>query len=161
AFGADLDLPLADLIALDVMQGRAVYLSDLKPRRSVTEAFGGLAWPWVADRSVKGNPLRLVTGRGEETFDRGLGTHSKATLTYDRGGKSRRFEATVGLDATTGRRGAAKVGILVDGKEQPVPGLDRLSAAGGCVPVAVGVAKAKELTLVIEFGPAGDVQADV
>jgi hypothetical protein len=160
-FGAKLDLALADVIALDVIQGKSVYLSDLKPKRATTEPYGDLSWPWAADRSVKGNPLRLVTPLGEETFDKGLGTHPKTTLTYDLGGKYRRFEATVGLDAATGRRGAAKVNVLVDGKVRDVPGLERLSATGGSVAVSVDVTKAKELTLVIDFGPSGDVQADV
>jgi hypothetical protein len=161
AFGEKLDLPLDDLIALDLIGGKAVYLSDLKPKAVAAEGYGDLAWPWAADRTVKGNPLRLATDRGTEVFDKGLGTHPRTTLTYTLGGKYRRFEATVGLDAATGRRGLAKVAVLVDGKERQVPGLDRLSAPGGCVSVSVDVAKAKELTLVIEFGPAGDVQADV
>jgi hypothetical protein len=161
AFGEKIDLPLADLIALDLMGGKAVYLSDLKPKAVAAEGYGDLVWPWAADRTVKGNPLRLATDRGAETFDKGLGTHPKTTLTYALGGKYRRFEATVGLDADTGRRGAARASVLVDGQERPVPGLNQLTAAGGSVAVSVDVAKARELTLVIDFGPAGDVQADV
>ena len=160
-FGAKFDLPLAELAALDVLQGKAVYLSDLKPARATTEGYGELTWPWRSDRSAKGDPLRLVTPRGEETFDKGLGTHPRTTLVYPLGKKYRRFEATVGLDAATGRRGAAAVRILVDGKEHPAPELARLSAAGGAVPVSVDVSRAGELTLVVDFGPAGDVQADV
>jgi hypothetical protein len=161
AFGARIALPLAEMIALDVMQGQAVYLSDLKPKRETNEGYGSLTWPALADRSVKGNPLRLLTKLGDETFDKGLGTHPKTTLVYDLGGKYRRFEALVGFDAASGRRGAVDVRVLVDGKEQPIAGLPKLAAVGGPVAVSFDVTKARELTLVVDFGPAGDVQADV
>lgn len=150
------ELPVSQVVALDVFQGKAVYLSDLKPKSAVSKGYGGLAWPWAADRSVKSHPLRV----GADTFDKGLGTHPRTTLTYDLGGKYRRFEAVVGLDPATGRRGAADVRVRVDGKEVPLDGLKGLTAASPAV-VSVDVTGAKELTLAIDFGPAGDVQADV
>lgn len=158
-FNAKLELPLADVIAIDVFGGKAVYLSDLKPKAAV-EPFAGLTWPWAADRTVKERPLALLGPHGVGTFDKGLGTHPRTTLTYDLSGKYRRFEATVGLDAETGRRGTATVRVLVDDKEQDVPGLAGLTAEK-LVPVRVDVTKAKRLTLVVDFGPGGDVQADV
>jgi hypothetical protein len=156
--GAKFALPLADVLAVDVLGGKATYLSDLKPKAVKEEGFGSVAWPWAADRSVKGNPLRLRTPLGEEVFGKGLGVHPKTTLTYDLGGKYRRFEATVGLDAATGQRGAADVTILVDGKPTK---LDGLTFAGGVKPLSVDVSKAKELVLVVDFGTGGDVQDDV
>ncbi len=156
--GGKLTLPLADVIAVDVLGGKAIYLSDLKPKAVKEEAFGAVAWPWAADRSVKGNPLRLKTDRGEEVFAKGLGLHSKTTLTYDLGGKYKRFEATVGLDAATGQRGAVDVTVLIDGKPQK---LDGLTFAGGVKMVSIDVSKAKELTLLVDFGTGGDVQDDV
>ena len=155
--GTAVELPVVQLVALDVFQGKAVYLSDLKPKKAAAEGFNGLAWPWVADRSVKGHPLRV----GADTFDKGLGTHPATTLTYDLGGKYRRFEAVVGLDPATGRRGVADVRVLIDGKAVPAGGLKGLTAATSPVAVAADVTGAKELTLVVEFGPGGDVQADV
>ncbi len=155
-FGAAVEVPLADVIVLDVLQGKAVYLSDLKPKKATVEGFNGVAWPWAADRTVKGNPLRL----GAQTFDKGLGTHPRTTLTYTLGGKYRRFEALVGLDPVTGRRGVADVRVLVDGKEVPVERLTGLTAAGPRA-VSTDVTGAKELTLVVDYGPAGDVQDDV
>jgi hypothetical protein len=156
-FGAAVELPLADVAALDVLQGKATYLSDLKPRRAKAEPFNGVAWPWRNDRSVRGNPLRL----GGQTYDKGLGTHPRTTLTYDLGGKYRRFEAVIGLDSATGRRGAAEVRVLVDGKDVPLDGSPR--SAVGAVPrsISISVAGAKQLTLVVDFGPGGDVQDDV
>lgn len=159
--GAKIALPLADVMAVDVVGGKATYLSDLKPKGSKEEAFGAVAWPWAADKSVKGNPLRLNTDRGEEVFGKGLGLHSKTTVTYDLGGKYKRFEATVGLDAGTGRRGAVDITILVDGKAQKLDGLTGLTFATGVKVLGVDVTKAKELTILVDFGPGGDVQDDV
>jgi hypothetical protein len=153
-FGAALKVRLADVIAYDVVQGKAAYLSDLKPKTAKAEPFNSVAWPWASDRSAKGNPLRL----GDHTFDKGLGTHPRTTLVYDLNGKYRRFEAIVGLDAVTGRRGTAEVRVLVDGKEVFV---ETVSGGEAAKPVSVDVAKAKQLTLIVGFGPGGDVQADV
>lgn len=153
-FGTKVELPLADVVALDVLLGKATYLSDLKPRKATAEGFNGLAWSWAADRTVKGNPLRL----GPQTFDKGLGTHPRTTLVYDLGGKYRRFEAVVGLDPVTGRRGAAEVRVLVDGRAAFSAAL---TAGADPKPVAVDVSKTKELTLVVDYGPGGDVQDDV
>lgn len=158
--GPSIDVPLANLVALDVLQGSAVYLSDLKPKAAETVGFLGEGWSWTADRTVRGHPLRLLSDDGENTFDKGLGTHPKTTLTYDLARKYTRFEAVVGLDAATGKRGRADVRVRLDGKDVPLPELKAL-AAGNAVPVKVDVRGAKELTLVIDFGPTGDVQADV
>jgi hypothetical protein len=153
-FGTTVEVPLADVVALDVLQGKATYLSDLKPKRTTVEGYNGVAWSWAADRTVKGHPLRL----GSQTFDKGLGTHPRTTLVYDLSGKYRRFEALAGLDPVTGRRGAVEVRVLVDGRD----GLTTALTAGtDAKAIAVDVARAKELTLVVDYGPGGDVQDDV
>ena len=156
-YGVAVELPLTDLISLHVLQGKAVYLTDLKPLTTAVEAYNGLAWPWTADRSVKGNPLRI----GDQTFDKGLGSHAKTTLTYGLDGQYRRFEAQVGLDPVTGRRGAVNLRVLVDGRDQSIPGLLGLTVGGSPKLIVVPVSGAKELTLVVDYGPAGDVQDDV
>ncbi|QJW99760.1 NPCBM/NEW2 domain-containing protein [Frigoriglobus tundricola] len=160
ACGPLVAVPLSKVVALDVMQGPAVALSDLKPKKAEASGFLGDGWPWAADRTVRGRPLRLFTSAGETTADKGLGTHPKTVLTYDLGGKFTRFEALVGLDAATGKRGRASVRILLDGKEVDLPDLKALTA-GPAVGVWADVRGAKELTLVVDFGPTGDVQADV
>lgn len=158
--GPTVELPLVKLVSLEVLQGPATYLSDLKPTKAETVGFLGAGWSWAADRTVRGQPLRLLQGDTENTFDKGLGTHPKTVLTYDLAGKYTRFETLVGLDPTTGKRGRADVRVRVDGKEVPLPELKTLGA-GNAVPITADVRKAKELTLVIDFGPTGDVQADV
>jgi hypothetical protein len=159
-FGQKVELPLDVVVALDVLQGKAVYLSDLKPKKVEQAGFLGAGWPWAADRTVNGDPLRVAGPGGESTFDKGLGTHPRTVLTYDLRGKYRRFEALVGLDPETGDRGRAVVRVRVDGKEQVVPGLGSL-AAGKPVAVKVDVSGAKELVLEVDFGPAGGVRSVV
>jgi hypothetical protein len=65
------------------------------------------------------------------------------------------------LDAATGKRGAVDVTVLVDGKPQKLDGLIGLTLAGGVKGLSVDVTKAKELTILIDFGAGGDVQDDV
>lgn len=158
-FGQAVELPLARVVALDTLRGKATELSALRPKAE-QGGFLGVSWPWSANRTVRGEPLSLLTTNGVETFDRGLGTHPRTVLTYELAGKYRRFEALVGLDPVTGRQGRAVVRIAVDGKDVPVTGMPELTP-GPAVPVRVELAGTKRLTLTIDSGPAGDVQADV
>jgi hypothetical protein len=104
--------------------------------------------------------LRLLAEDGEFTAEKGLGTHPRTVLTYTLPGKFTRFEALVGLDAASGKRGRADLRILLDGKEVDLPALKSL-VSGTAVAVRVDVRGVKELMLQIDFGPNGDVQADV
>ena len=161
AFGASVQIPLNEVIALDIHGGKATYLSDLKPKQEDIEQFGDLKWLSVADRNVHGQSLRLNSPFGVQTFDKGLGTHSRTTLVYDLAGKYRRFETVVGLDAYSGKRGAVDITISVDGKEIPIDGLKRMTAQTLPKTLSIDVTKARQLTLLVDFGPGGDVQDDV
>ncbi len=159
-FGSSLRVPLERVAALDVYQGRATYLSDLKPSRFEFTPYlgdGGPAWPLVVDGSVANRDLRL----GGSTYDKGIGLHSHSRVTYDLAGAYRRFEALVGLDDETGREGSVRVRVLADGKVLDL-GADRaLTARTGPLAVNVAVAGVKELTLEVDFGQRGDVQDHV
>jgi len=158
--GAKFTLPQGDLAALDTFGGKVAHLAERKPKSQKFEPFGSVAWPVVANRSVREAPLRLTTALGEETFDRGLGVHSKTTLTYDLAGKYRTFRALVGLDSVSGRKGVVDVRILLDGKEQTIDGLKGLTS-DAAVDVRIDITGAKELTLIVDYGAGGDVQDDV
>jgi hypothetical protein len=152
-------VPLEEVIALYVQQGKAVYLSDQKPKQYEHKPYlpGAMHWPYAANRSVAGRDLRA----GGSTHDCGVGMHSACQLTYDLGGGYQRFEALVGLDERTGAKGSVRVRVLVDGKPQDLGEGRELTARDGVLPVRVNVAGAKELTLVVEFGRGGDVQDHV
>ncbi len=156
-FKAAVSFPIAEVIALDILGGPAVYLSELKPRSFEHTPYLGTAWPYVLDGSVDRRDLRL----GGSTFDRGLGVHTASRLTYDLAGRYRRFEARVGLDDRSGKGGTARIRILVDGKPRAVAGDHALTIRTGPLEVRVDVAGAKELTLVVDFGARGGVAGHV
>jgi hypothetical protein len=155
-FGAALSVPLAEVAALDVVQGKGVYLSELNPTRYEYFPYLDERWEWARDADVTGLDLRL-TG---STYDRGVGMHSHSRLTYAVPKGCRRFEALVGLDDRTGRQGSVRVRVLADGKPLDL-GDDRELTAGAPRSVGVDVSGAKELTLEVDFGRGGPVQDHV
>src|SRR5262249_38993019 len=126
-FGARVEIPLDQLLALDILQGKAVYLSDLKPKAYRHTPFLNVSWPYVVDGSVAGRDMRLAGS----TYDRGLGMHSQSEITYALPGAYRRFEALVGLDEETGRQGSVRVKVLVDGKPRDFGWDKELTARDG------------------------------
>jgi hypothetical protein len=156
-FGAEVHVPVADVIALDLFQGRAVYLSDLAPTRYEFTPFLNDHWPYVPDGSVAGRDLRLA----KNTYDKGIGVHSQSRLTYDLSAAYQRFDALVGLDDRSGQEGSVIVRVLVDDKPQDLGWQNDLTGRDAPKPVRVNVAGARELTLVVEFGRGGDVQDHV
>lgn len=155
--GPSVRVPLDRLVALDLRQGRAVYLSDLKPRRYEHQGYLGIAWPLQLDRSVAGGELRLQGS----CHDKGLGMHSQARLSYDLAGGYRWFEALVGLDDQTGREGHVRVRVLVDGKLCDPGGEVELTERDPSRSIRVDVQGARTLTLEVLFGRRGDVQDHV
>jgi hypothetical protein len=157
-FGTWLEVPLEQVLALDIRQGCAVYLSDLKPRHyEHTPFLGGSSWPLAADAGLTGGELRL----GGNVHDKGLSMHARSQVTYHLGGAYEGFETVVGLDERSGRRGRARIRVLVDGKAHDL-GLNReLTAADGASAVRIPVGAAQQLTLVVDFGTFGDVQAHI
>ena len=157
-FRAAVTIPLCQMVALEMRQGRAVYLSDLEPSRYEHTPFLGLTWPCVRDGSVAGLALAL---RDRGVLDKGLGMHSGSRITYDLQGEYEWFEAWVGMDPQTGAKGSARIKVLVDGVEQDL-GRDReLTAQGAALTLRIPVHRAKRLTLRADYGPRGDVQGHV
>ncbi|MCI0743473.1 MAG: NPCBM/NEW2 domain-containing protein, partial [Gemmataceae bacterium] len=157
SFGAKVRIPLADLRAAQLRQGCAAYLSEKTPKAFEHTPFLGVSWPLVADASVSGRPLRL-TG---QTYEKGLGMHAQSRATFALDGKQRWFEAWVGIHDQAGPRGAARVSVLADGR--PVAGCSQVEIRAGRAPLAIraDIQGVRELTLLAEFGPFGDVQAQV
>jgi hypothetical protein len=159
-FGEKVRIRLMEVVAIDIVAGKATPITDLKPKKFEQASFLGVAWSFGSDQTVRGDPLSARMPLGTTTSDRGIGTHPRSTLSYNLGGKYRRFEALVGLDPAASVRSRVSVRILVDGKEQSIPALQSL-ADGNAVPVRVELRGAKELVLVTDFGTAGGVGGDV
>jgi len=154
-------IPGNQLLAIDVEQGKAIWLADITPAKYQHQIQGDDSISLAVNRCMSGDFLRLRTQTGEATFDRGIGLQSECSLVYSLNGKYRRFEALVGLDARSGVRGDAILVVLVDGKEQALPLSGKLTLAGGPIAVRVDLPQAKELTIVIKRGNGGIVQDHV
>jgi hypothetical protein len=153
-FGARLSVPLREVAALDLHGGKAVYLSDLKPSKYEFYPYLDAAWPFAADGNVAEHDLLL----GGSTYDKGIGLHSHARLSYRLGGAYRRFEALVGLDDKDGRRGSVRVRVLADGEPLDLGAGRELTARSDPLPIGVKIDGVRELTLEVEFGANSDVQ---
>jgi hypothetical protein len=157
---AVVNVPVDQIVSLDYRNGCATHLSELKPSRYEHTPFFGPRWPYTVDLSVSGGDLRVGGG----TYDKGLGMHSRSRLSYNLAGSWGRFEALVGLDERMARHGRARIQVLIDDKPAVLlDGSDSvdLSARRGPMEIRADVAGKQKLTLVVDFGPQGDVQGHV
>ena len=148
AVGPDssIDVALERVASLSIVSDRIVQLSSLEP---LEHQSAGLLLPprdWQRNRSVSGEPMRLV---GSGSFEFGLGVPSGTTLTFD-GSDFDRFQATVGVDASTRGQGDCEVVVRLDDREAfraRVRGTD-----SSPINVDVPLDGASKLTLAVEFG---------
>jgi hypothetical protein len=156
-FGASLEMPEAGVLAIDVRQDRAVDLADLTYLRYEHRPYLGAAWPLVLDASATGHPLRL----GGSTFEKGLGTHASCSVAYNLDRKYQRFDSLVGIDLERAPRGRARAAIELDGKRIELNGGKELTGRDAPLEVRLDMRGVKTLTLIVETGSFGDVQAEV
>jgi hypothetical protein len=150
-----LAVPATKLIAIQPLDGRATYLSDLKPSTYQHIPFLDLKWPYRNDRNVLGSQLRA----GGRLYLKGLGMHSAARLTYDLDKPFRALAAEAAIDDQTTGHGSALFRVYTDDGsgnwqfkyESPV-------VRGGTAPLAVSVdlTGAKRLSLLVDFADRGD-----
>lgn len=158
--GGELTLRRERVAELTVENGAFVYVSDLEPVE-VEQGFPADfvyevdVWGWKRDRSVTGGPLRV----GARAYAKGLGVHSRCSLTYRLDGQYRELRAVIGLDDSVLSLGEPGVGavvfrVLVDGKparEHPQGVVQRK----GQLPTAlvVDTTGARSITLSVEHDP--------
>ena len=155
-FGPTLDLPEASILALDQHQGNAVDLADVTPMRYEHRPYLGVPWPLALDAAATGHPLRLA----DSSYERGLGMHATSEVVYALDGKYQRFLSLVGIDERS-RRGRARVAVLLDGKRVDLNEGRELTADMSPLSVRLDVSGIRMLTLRVEAGVLGDVQANV
>ena len=100
------------LISVDVLGGRVVYLTELDPALDQQTSTLGGSWPAQINKNVAGDPLTV----NHETFPRGIGVHSRSLLAYDLDGTFDTLQLRVGMDDSSAPHGEANVSILLDGK---------------------------------------------
>ena len=151
AVGQPLAASQRDLVFLQPLGGRAVYLSDLKPAEYRQTPYLDLPWPYQADRNVTGGLLRC----GGRLYLKGLGVHSAARLVYTLDQLYKRFDAELGIDDSTGGQGSVQFHVLVDGQEKFTSPI--LRGGNPPMPVSVDVTGAKKLELVVDYADRADV----
>jgi len=138
------------LSAIQMLGGRAVYLSDLEPAGYRHVPYLTVSWPFRRDRNVLGGLLRA---RGQ-LYLKGLGMHSASRLSYELEGEFERFEAELALDDAAQRRGSVQYRVYVDGREQfQSPPVRGFSAP---VPLSLDIRGARRLDLIVGFGGRAD-----
>jgi hypothetical protein len=155
--GPTVELPAASVLALDARQGPAVDLADLTPARYEHRPYLGVSWPLVKDAAVDRHSLRLAGS----TYTRGIGLHAPCTVSYKLDGQYQRFESLVGLDAGRAPLGRARLAVLLDGKRIDLNQSKELTSADAPLKVRLDVRNIRTLTLLLELGTFGDVQAHV
>jgi len=153
--GVTVRLLLGDVVSLTIHGGAAVALGELEAHRYEHTPFLGVRWPFTVDHSTAGGPLQI----GADTFDRGIGLHSQSRLTYRLPSGATRFEAWLGIDAA-GRIGQVFASVEVDGRVRFGPSEVKGGQPAQRVVIPL-TATVSNLTLVVDFGPAGDVQDHV
>ncbi|MBM3891569.1 MAG: hypothetical protein FJ388_20850, partial [Verrucomicrobia bacterium] len=144
ALGA-VTMPLDGVAVLDAIWGRSVFVSDLEPATVNEAGYYGTKFPWRRNASVSGGPLML---RGH-VFERGLGVHSRSSLTYRLDKKFSLLTGMIGLNDGASALGHAEFVVRGDGKE-----LFRTAMAAGEAPkpLRVNVSGMEKLELLVDFG---------
>ena len=155
-FGATWEFPESSVLALDVRHGQAVDLADLTAARYEHRPHLGVSWPLMKDAAATGQPLRLHGN----TYEKGLGTHAACQINYKLDGQYQWFDARVGIDESS-RRGRARVAIELDGKRIDLNDGKELNSQTAPLSLRLDVRAVRTLTLIVELGTFGDVQANV
>ncbi|MBI3463471.1 MAG: NPCBM/NEW2 domain-containing protein [Planctomycetes bacterium] len=150
AEGLSVEAASDEIVSLQTVGGQAVYLSDLKADSYRHVPFLNVPWPYHADRNAEGGRLRC----GGRLYIKGLGMHSAARLTFALDRPYQRFEAELGIDDVTDRRGSVTFRVFVDGQQK----YQSPNVRGGDPPVraSVDLAGGRQLSLVVDYGEWGD-----
>lgn len=161
--GAELTLPLDDLVEVDYSAGKIQYLSDLEPESVKWTPYFGLpkevaslsaAGLPARDRSLEGGPLTLAhqekPGRWEKvTYRKGIALRSRTELSYRLPGGFRRLTAVAGIDDRVREGGHVRLLLRGDGKtllETVVAGRDEP------LPIDLDVTGVRRLQILVDYG---------
>ncbi|NIP84360.1 MAG: hypothetical protein GTO03_01890 [Planctomycetales bacterium] len=155
--GPPREVAAADVCYLQPLSGSVTYLSDLPLSKYRPQPYLSQSWPYRQDRNVLGGRLRC----GGQLYEKGLGVHSTAGLTYRLDRPYRRLEAELGIDDTTGAAGSVVVRIYTDegsGQWQPKFTSPVIRGGQAPVPLSVEIDGAQRLSLIIDLADRGDQQ---
>ena len=141
-----------DVVFLQPVSPRIVYLSDLTPTGYRHVPYLERTWKYEAGRNVLGGVMRCA----DQMYFKGLGMHTAARISYVPPEGAEKFLASLGIDDLTSGMGSVRFRIFVDGTQNyvspTVRGLEKP------VPISVDLKGAQRLDLVIDFTDRADVQ---
>ena len=151
SLGQTLAIPLGQAAEIRFRSDRVMFLSDLEPVNYIFEPFGVTHWPYRRDRSVSNRPLRI----GDQSYERGIGVHSRSVLVYDVPEGFTQLAAVIGIDSAVRPRGSVVFQVLAGERELfnsgPVRGTDPPR------PILVELGGARQIALVVDFGEELDI----
>jgi hypothetical protein len=146
AGGMTIKLPMKSVVSIGAVNGRVIYVSDLKPTGVEQTPYFGRVIPYKLDQSLDGGPMTLSDG----PHVRGIAVHSRCVLTYDIDGRYERFKTVLGFEQPAGRMGRVAVRIL--GDDKVLMSNPDLRGDQPAVPVDLDVTGVKKLVLEVDFG---------
>lgn len=143
-------VPWDEVRGIHWFSDHVLFLDAIDPIDVKEESLAAPALPFRRNASVYGTPMRM---RGE-TFDRGLGVHAHAALTFEIDPTWTAFVAVIGLDASGGAVGDCVFRVERDGET-----VFRMRVTGTTppTPIRVPVEGATRLRLVVEYGERFDI----
>ncbi|MEK6247942.1 MAG: NPCBM/NEW2 domain-containing protein, partial [Planctomycetales bacterium] len=144
------------VIGLQPFVSQVTYLSDMKPAAYRHRPYLSVRWPYQLDRNVKGEALSC---RGQ-VYDKGIGMHSTASLSFQLKKPYQRFDASLAIDEATEGKGSVVFRVYInDGsgewqqryKSKVIRGSDESPTN-----MSVDITGAKSLSLVVDAADRGD-----
>ena len=144
-------LPVAEneMVTVQVLNARRMYLSQLTPIRVRESAGIAPPQPYRMDRSCQDDPLTIAS----HSYPWGIGVHANSELTFRLGRSFKRFECLAGIDSHSGDNGSVVFTVSGDGRTLYQSPVVRGSDAEPHE-IAIGVEDVDELTLKVD--DAGD-----
>ncbi len=151
-----IDVPANEITQVDVLGGRTVFLTYLRPTKVDEKVVIAPPQPFQRDANSQGESMDI----GGFIYHRGVGVHSFSKITFDLGGQFTTFKADVGIDGRLEKEGSVIFSVIGDKKELFKSKVVKGKIAGGGLPIEVDVTGVKEFTLAVD--PTDDLdQADV
>ncbi len=145
-----------EIVSLQTLGGQATYLSDMTEHRFRHIPYLDLSWTFHKDHNVLGGRLRA----GGRLYNKGLGMHSAARITYRLDGPYRRFEAELAIDEAAGPQGSVVFRVFTSAGQtwQEAYTSPVIRSDAKPLPMSVDLAGARAIALVVDFSERGDQQ---
>jgi hypothetical protein len=111
--GKVLSIPAEEVTAVEVLNGQAIYLSQLVPSQVAEKTILAPPQRYRMNQNCQGNKL-AVAGN---LYAWGIGVHANSSLTFDVGGAWSTFESVIGIDDQMGGGGSVVFIVTAEGKE--------------------------------------------